>query len=176
MNTIELLAVGVRLLGVYFLLQFVQFLGSSYSSYYQMASSLPEFNPFFVAGGYAFTAMLMLAFALVFIKFPATVAGWLVPKIDKDSSTISGSLIELQLTGFTLLGVYILSWAIPDLIHNSALLAVIPHYDESYLISDRPYDVINIVVTAVEIVIGLFLTLQAKGLVRLINKFRYAGA
>ena len=176
MTTIELLSIGIRLLGVYFLVKFVQFIGTAYLPYHQMVLSATDFNPLIISGGYTITAVLMLAFSIIFIKFPATVSKNLLPRTSVESLVLSGSAKELQLAGFTVLGVYILSWAIPDLIHNSALLVVVPHYDESYTMSNKPYDLINLGVTVVEIAIGFYLTLQSQGLVRLINKVRYGGA
>lgn len=174
MKTIDVLAIGVRLLGLYFVMKLIQYLGSAYFSYHQMALSMPDFNPLIIAGGYAISALIMLVFCTLFIKFPATIAYKLLPRTDKDSTVLSGDAVQLQLAGFSLLGIYILSWAIPDLIHNSALLAVIPNYDGSYSMGKRPYDLINLGVTVIEIIIGLYLVLQAKGLVGLIDKLRYA--
>jgi len=176
MRTIELLAIGIRLLGMYFLVKCVQFIGTAYASYHQMAISLPEFNPLIILGAYAITAVLMFAFAIIFIKFPAIISKSLLPRTSVESPVLPGSPKELLLAGFAVLGVYILSWAIPDLIHNSALLIVIPRYEQSYSMGNRPYDLINLGVSVVEIVIGLYLTLQAQGLVRLINKVRYGEA
>ena len=176
MKTNELLAIGIRLLGIYFLIQFVQFIGAAYFSYTQVVLSMPDINTHIISVGYIITAVMILIFSLAFIKFPATVANKLLPNTSNDSPLLSGSAKELQLAGFSLLGIYILSWSIPDLIHNSALLIVIPNYDESYSMVNRPYDLINLGVTLVEITIGLYLTLQAQGLVKLINKVRYAGS
>ena len=175
MKTIDVLAIGIRLLGLYFVMKFIQYLGSAYVSYHQMSLSMPDFNPLIIVGGYAISAIVMLVFCALFIKFPAIIASKLLPRTNKDSAVLSGDAAQLQLAGFSLLGIYILSWAIPDLVHNSALLAVMPNYNPSYFISDRPYDLINFGVTVIEIVIGLYLVLQAKGLVNLIDKFRYAG-
>jgi hypothetical protein len=175
MKTIDVLAIGVRLLGLYFVMKFIQYLGSAYVSYQQVSLSMPDFNPLIIAGGYAISAIVMLVFCMLFIKFPAIIASKLLPRTNKDSTVLSGDAAQLQLAGFSLIGIYILSWAIPDLVHNSALLAVMPSYNPSYSMSDRPYDLINFGVTVIEILIGLYLVLQAKGVIKLIDKFRYVG-
>jgi hypothetical protein len=175
MKTIELLAVGVRLVGLYLLVLTIKYVGSAYFSYHQMAISMPDFNPLVISGGYVVSALLMFIFSILFIKFPATIAYRLLPKADKDSPKLSEDSSQIQLAGFTLLGIYILSWAIPDLIYNLAVLSVIPFYDSSYSMGNRPYDLVNLGVTIIEIIIGLYLVFQAKGLVKLIDRIRYAG-
>jgi len=176
MNTIELLAVGIRLLGLYLLFKSLQFLASAYFSYHQVSLSMHDFNPFMISGGYIVSALLMFLCCGLFIKFPVTVADKLLPRVGKTDTELSGDAVQLQLAGFSLLGVYILSWAIPDLINNFALLAFIPNDDPSYSSGSNPYDIINLAVTVVEVVIGLYLVLQSQGLVNLIKRLRYAGA
>lgn len=175
MKTIEVLAIGIRLLGIYFVVKFFQFISSAYISYHQLAYAMPDVIPPILASGYAICALVMLAFCALFIKFPTIIASKLLPKTNKESAVLSGDAAQLQLAGFSLLGIYILSWAIPDLIHNSALLVVMPSYEPSYSINDRPYDLINVGVTLIELVIGLYLVLQAKGLVKLLAKIRDVG-
>ncbi|WP_317930221.1 hypothetical protein [Halioxenophilus sp. WMMB6] len=171
MKTIELLAIGIRLLGLYLGFQLLQFSSSFFYTYQQFQLVMPEQGPMPLLAVYTVCTVLCLVAIALFIQFPATVARWLLPKTNRESPTLSGDAQQLQLAGFTLLGITILARAIPDLIHNLALLSMMDyHYDNSRQL----YDQVNLAVTVVELLMGGYLTLQAQGLLKLINKFRYA--
>lgn len=167
----ELASVGFRLLGVYVVVVVIQTLASSFQIYTSWAT-YPEINLAAVRGILLLQIILLSLLALVLFKFPSTLANLLLGKCvtgDKPAPSIKESTILDA--GFCLLGVYILSWAIPDLIYNGL---EIYHQvaSESYYRADVLYVVVLEIATILEIAIGAFLALRAKGLRKLLWRIR----
>jgi len=175
MKGLELLAVGIRLIGFICILKAAKGLSEAFSSYSQFSIQIPGESPALLILGYVFTTLVLLVLALIFIKFPLSISRKLMPVSDIDEPMINGSMQDFQLSCFTILGVYILSWSIPDFIHNACLIIFLSDQD-GYKHIERPYDIINQVVTVFEISIGLYLTLKARGLLNLIQTLRQVGA
>jgi hypothetical protein len=113
----------------------------------------------------------MIAFSLLMVKFPMTISRILVTRSEADSPLIEENGEAIQIAGFTILGVYILTWAIPDFIHNAMYLWQIKKYAPNDQ-SSYSATIINELVTVVEIFLALYLTIGAKGLVNSIRKLR----
>jgi hypothetical protein len=115
---------------------------------------------------YVFFAIL----ALFAIKFPLTVSKMLISKDAADSVSLNMTPADLSVVCFTVLGVYILSWAFPDFVYNC-----FEYWANSSVRFETP-ELSNIkltlAVTILEIAIGLYLALNAKGLKNVILKLR----
>lgn len=120
---------------------------------------------------YYASEFLVLILSLMMIFFPVTMAKFFIPKTDSLETLGIEKTCLIMPIGITLMGVYILTWAIPDLIDN-ALFAWMQR--SLHIQNDPAVQNVNIalVVTIVEIGIGLYCALGASGISRLINKLR----
>lgn len=170
MKLIEITALAVRLLGIYLLLDAIVNAGAllpllfggngveAHSPYSSMLPLLISKTLFFGAVG------------LVMIFFPITLSKRLVPQTSLDMPTITAAGAEFSETALCLLGIYILSWALPDLAYN--LMIYNATYQTSDIFGSTVETKVSIAVTMIEIAIGLFLTLRSNGLVALISRLR----
>lgn len=166
MKSVELLALGLRLLGFYGVIKTMEYIGISYKYSY----SMPAENAAFWYVVYGATIALMLLASLFLIKFPVIVARKLLPKTNQDDVTLKGTPEDIQITAFIILGVYILSGAIPDFIYNASMLIYMHEsYVEENLIGEY---LITEIMTGIEVGIGVYLCVQAKGLQSLLFKLR----
>ncbi|MDQ2075171.1 hypothetical protein [Marinimicrobium sp. ABcell2] len=178
MKSIDILAIGIRIVGIVFILRLIQYLSDSYSSIYRWTLSSPEENLTYILVIYGTVGLAFSVICFILIKFPVTVSRWLLPKSKDDEPVFNGSIDDLRIAAFTIIGVYILSWAIPDLFYNASMLVKVQSEGLANLYS-RDSTITYLIqggITILEILIGLYLCLQAKGLNKLILKFRGLGA
>ncbi|GAB2524116.1 hypothetical protein [Microbulbifer agarilyticus] len=116
---------------------------------------------------------LIFLCALVFIKFPNLVARKLFPKEVELNLNLSQDAERLISVFCCILGIYILSWAIPDFINNALMISFL---SKSMYMSDVVYveTIFAEIVTVVEISVGLFLCMRSAGLSALVWRFRGA--
>ncbi|WP_066963055.1 hypothetical protein [Microbulbifer sp. Q7] len=170
MKSHELLSVGLRVCGVLLI-----FLGLRTISSQYMSLGMLSYNGDERIRIYALVTVIEIALifivALTLLKFPNLVAKKLLPRDSDDKYELSKNGKEFLSITFCLLGVYILSWAIPDLINNGMWLI---HFSERAYTSDSNYaeTVIAQITTVVEIVIGGFLCFGASGLGNVLWKLR----
>lgn len=167
MKLVEVVAIGIRLIGI---LMIFLVLRDTPQLIATMKSTTVE------SGGsdtvmYMFVWFLLLALALLLIKFPLTFSKILISETESGAVIIEKDGEAIQVAGFILIGIYTLTWAIPDLFHNAMLLW---HYKKHYphrpdLISDV---VINELITLLEIAIGVLLAIKSKGVVSLVRRLR----
>ncbi len=172
MTAKELLGVGIRLLGIWFIVYSLQSLAFGVS--YAISQNRVDqtfINTMLSVTPYFLLAMVIASIGFFLIKFPYYLAAKLIPKTGLDNTQIDWEEKLVERIGFVLLGVYILSWAIPDIILNIIYLykyvGAGPN-DEANLTTSK----INTFISLIEIVIGLFLVLESRGLVKLIHKLR----
>ena len=105
------------------------------------------------------------------IKFPGAISRILVTPSSTDAPLIEENGQAIQIAGITIVGVYVLTWSIPDLFYNAFLLWEIAHYETS---QDQAMSqtISTEIVTVIEISMGLYLALGARGLSNAINKLR----
>ncbi|QKX17752.1 hypothetical protein [Microbulbifer sp. YPW1] len=117
--------------------------------------------------------LLIFLCALVFVKFPNLVAKKLFPKEVELNVNLSQDAERLISVSCCVLGIYILSWAIPDFINNALMISFL---SKSMYMSDVVYieTIFAEVVTVVEICVGLFLCMRSAGLSELVWRFRGA--
>ena len=175
MKSIEIIALGIRLLGVYFVISIV---GMVFYQYHAVLLFIKQYQDemhfvyiFFAIAG----AFLMLA--LLMIKFPLILAKWILPKADSKQVVFNGSSRDIEISAFVIIGVYVLSSALPDLLSSSmsfwySLDSKISDLWDQKAVGDYK---IQIFVNIFEIMIGLYLCLQAKSIAYLFQKLRRAG-
>ncbi|WP_394175985.1 hypothetical protein [Thalassotalea litorea] len=171
MNKLDVLSVGIRLLGIFLLV----FLLRDMPFVIETVKQFKEFNPESGSGMafYLTISILAILVSLIMIKFPVSVSKMLTTSSKADSPKLEGNAETIQITGVLLLGIYILSWAIPDLINNIIGLWQAYKY--------TPNDTVNIayiwnalITTIIEIAIGFYCALDSYGIVKMIAKLRAA--
>ncbi|SHF72850.1 hypothetical protein SAMN04487965_2557 [Microbulbifer donghaiensis] len=175
MKSTELLGVGLRLVGVYGIVKSAQFLVSavtSLSSYFS-AEYGEQFNGWFLM--HAGALLFMIASSAILINFPGTVAIWLLPKTETSGADLSQPAKDLQTTGLTILGFFVLTYAIPEFVQNLYMwwqAKGITVLNEIVKPRERFAEVLY---SGIQLALGLFLVLQAKGISALVARLRYDG-
>ena len=171
MKIIEVLAVAIRILGVLLLIRMLESL-----PYWLQALAIispdrpvPESDTYITYIQYAiFTAMALIAFLM--LKFPTLLARSLVGNLRSDSTLLEEKGQAIQIAGIAIIGIYILTWTIPDLFHNALIFWAISNHLE---ISGNSWEIkINIAITLIEIGIGFYCALGAQGISTIISKLR----
>lgn len=177
MKSIELLAIGIRVLGIFALIYAIKTGLYQYQIILQFQSNVE--NELTLVRFLATAQVgLLLAAALLMIKFPVSVSNWLLPKSKNQEPILNGSVHDVETAAFVIIGVYILSFAIPDVFDNGIWWWYSSHGETSRLWGQdgsHKY-LINQAVTVIEMAIGLFLCLRANGLSGLLRRFREAGS
>lgn len=178
MKSIEILALAIRLIGIVFILDVVQFFAYSYTTTQQWMYGNPGESAAMWLAFYGVIGFILVAACFFLIKFPMTVSRWLLPKSEGDEPIFNGSIDDLRIAAFTIIGVYILSWAIPDFFYNAGMLLHMRSQGMMDLYNEDAKDeyIIQELTTVLEIGVGLYLCLQAKGLNAMLLKFRRMGA
>lgn len=170
MKIVELLAVGIRILGIYLVLQILM----SFSEIYQLYQFTGDAG--IAAYPYVLVAEVivlgLVAFAL--IKFPITISRKLIPNDPDEKLNLPNNAEKLIAVAFVVIGVYILTWSVPDLIFNFLWLAYSHSQDFGYE-QNFQEALINQAATILEIGIGLYLVLGSRGLSRVLWLFRNTG-
>jgi len=169
MPRLEVIAVGVRLLGIFlfvFLLRDMSLVIDALSQFKQANNNVTNGIAL-----YAAITIVALLLSLYMIKFPISVSKMLSTKSRVQSPEINGNTEIFQTTGVLLLGVYILSWAIPDLINNIIHLWQIKEFMPTDT-ANIAYTWNSIITTLVELGIGIYCAINSHGLIRLIQKLR----
>jgi len=123
--------------------------------------------------GFVVTVSAILVLAAVGLWFfPLAVARKLLPKATLDQPTPL-PVEEVQRTGFCLLGLWVLTESVPDLIYYAVAFAV--STSASALMSFEKNSYANVAHTIVEFVIGVWLLLGARGLLGVLRWARTAG-
>lgn len=112
--------------------------------------------------------------AVVMWNYPEAIAKILSPKGFESAGTINLDAKMLEVAGFTIIGVYILSWAVPDLFYNFWRLQLINENADGYSLpsSEISETWAAILTTVLEIIIGVVLCLYPGNLQALVHKLR----
>lgn len=168
MKIIEVLAVAIRIMGLCLLLHLLEHMPSWLLTLGIIApdNPPPASSLYFQYG--IFITLVLVAFLM--LKLPAMLARLLVGNIPSDSPLLEENGQAIQIAGIAIIGVYTLTWAVPDLFHNVFILWVL---GEQYRGSGYLGEIkVNIAVTLIEIGIGLYCALGARGISKVINKLR----
>lgn len=168
MKIIEVLAIAIRLLGIWLLIRMLESLPDwlQVMAIIDSGRPLPEhiaYIPYAIFAALALIAFLML-------KLPTKLAELLVGNLRSDSPLLEEKGQAIQIAGITIIGIYMLTRAIPDLFHNAGMLwATSKHLMGA---SDLWVTNLNIAITLIELGIGFYCALGAQGITKVIHKLR----
>jgi hypothetical protein len=117
-----------------------------------------------------FTIPLLLAALLMWI-FPLTIAGTILPKIKTSGRSVPLRVNEIQVVAFSILGLWVLSTAVPDIFYWSTFV----YLAKGINFSLKPEHIGNVVATVIELIIGFWLLFGARGLRGLVRLTRSSG-
>lgn len=171
MKDIEFLGAGLRIAGILCIIFAIGKAGDAINTLHQFTSintgideqifKLVVLTPIFI----------ITICGFVLIRFPITLAKMLLPKSSTDTASIDFSENALSISGFTLLGAYLLTVAIPDFAYNALFL-----YHQYSLGLDQNVEItqtfIYMVFTTIQLGLGLYLLVGAKGLYKTIRRIR----
>lgn len=170
MKFLEIAALGIRLAGIILLIDYTADIPSMIIQTQQL------FDPAYTGTLKVmwFSLVFSLLLCLFLIKFPVTIAKLIMPRTSADSPVINFDERNATITGFTVLGVYILTWSSADFFGNFLDLystyRFSPH-DSQLIFEIWMYQVSTIF----EMSIGLYLAVGSGGLYRLIQNLRGRG-
>jgi hypothetical protein len=149
MKAIELLSIGLRLLGLYLIFSCIYML-FVFSAYFQQdemgGSSAPSYLPI----------VINCLIGIVLIKFPLSISKWLLPNNIVIDDTVSVSAKNLQTCLICILGIYIMSMYIPEVIKAIYQAYILTEMNGSSIFSE----IVNASLSPiVHLVIGIFLSL-----------------
>jgi hypothetical protein len=173
MRLVETTALAIRLLSIYLL--FISL--SNLISYIARITTLDPYTHYGQSDAYAagFAFLVLIIAALICFIFPIKIATWLLPRETNPSPVLNGELETIQLAAFTIIGVAIIAFGLPDLISNVILVYVRQNFENQDL-SSLYWSYGQIFITLIKISIGSYLTFGASGLVGIIKKLRMAGS
>jgi uncharacterized protein YqhQ len=111
--------------------------------------------------------------AAIFIKFPLTLAKQLSPTSSKEELSFSKNSNAILDVFICLLGIYILSWAVPDLVDNS--LYIYLNKDNDFQMQAVRDTYVSLYTTVVEIIIGLCFAIWGKSFINILRRVRSFG-
>ena len=166
----EVTALALRVLGIYLAVRALRTITMYTVRYNQVPESNFGDTTNLIYAGYAEGVVFFLCAALL-LKFPVSIANKIIPRSSTDSPIINTSGQSLEISAFVIIGVYTLSWSIPDLIDNSIymyeLKQFVPGDNKAWVDA-----VGRQLVTLIEITIGFYLALGSKSLHKVITKLR----
>lgn len=124
---------------------------------------------------YAYLALMVffLFLALFLWHFPLTIAKRLITFKDSGEDCVdSVTADQLQIVGFTTLGIYLLFNVLSDVVYWLSIL-FISNRNKSVTTELSPDQLSNMVSTGIELIFVLFLLLGTTGITHLLRKLRY---
>jgi len=170
MFLLNVTALFVRVLGVYLLLKIViqhRGLSSSLAAVGEDSSLLYLLTP---------GSVILSLVALAMIYFPVSIARMLIPKTSSESPSLGDGARALEICAYTVMGVYILSWALPDLVEKVVYVVLAAQTPSPLSEEDRTGLYVSMGVTLLEIAIGAFLALRAVTVSSLVMAIRSYGS
>lgn len=166
MTSAQIVGLGVRLFAVWLLVSVVRHVPHMWQFSESMQSGSSAYALIVVV------PVLTFLLAAVLWFFPLTVAKNLIPSSNR-TDYVRVPLDQAQSIGFTLLGLWILGSAVPDSFYWVFMLyqASIPET----LLDLHASHYANVVSTAVELILGIWLVFGARGLLGLLRWARTAG-
>ena len=169
MHKEQIVGVAVRLFAV-FLVIYVLRNASEIMPY------LADSSPYKISVTFLFLIVLFPILAAVLLwLFPLTIAAKIIPdiKAKKPPKTLEGG--EIELVAFSILGLWVLTGAIPDIFHWGTFVYMVKN-SEAARVELSPDNIGNIVATVVELVIGFWLLFSSKGIIGILRRLRNAGS
>lgn len=169
MSKEQIVGLAVRLFAVFLIVYTLRYSGSVIS-----LASLDS-PGFWISALVMLFAFLPVVIAFLLWRFPLSVASALIPKATNREKPKPLSEPEIQVVAFSILGLWLLASAIPDVFYW-----VIYAYRMETVgfrnVELTPQNIAGIVSTTVELVLGLWLLLGSKGIVGIVRRLRHAGS
>lgn len=168
MSREDVIAIAVRLFAIFLLITVVRSFPSAIALIGQEGP-----KPSLVLVGLVSVCSLALCAFLWF--FPLTVARKLLPTMREPRSETAMSGSVALSVGLTLLGVWVLAYALPDAIYWTTLLLLSRQVDGEYFDWGNE-QIAHMVTTLAELVFAVWLIFGSSGIKRLILRFRHGPA
>jgi hypothetical protein len=168
MRALQIVGMGVRLFAVVLVI-----LGARYST--GLLAAMEDASAGTVAVVVLLTVVVPVVASLLLWFFPLTVASKILPPLQAEEHVAPLGAHELHSVGISLIGLWVLATAIPDLVYWVSLAYFIGRSE--YAAATLPPDQLGgVVATVAEILVGMGLLFGSKGLAGLVRRFRSAGA
>ena len=177
MNAKEILGIGVKLIGVWLIVQAIG----------QASYTLTQFHLYLVLNmandpshqyiqlpaviASLLITLAYLGFGIIFIGFSSKVTSILMPAKTEDGARFEWNEIAIGRVGLVLMGAYFLATAIPPIIQNLWLYMDISQEHMVNVISARKYLIISSTSLA-QLIIGLFLIFKSNGIAKYFHKLQ----
>jgi hypothetical protein len=166
MTNAQVVALGVRLFSIWLALYLIRHAPALWSA------NMEQFPESPAAGTVIAVSIVLIAVTIALWFFPLAVARKLIPKATLDQPTPL-PIDQLQAAGFCLLGLWVLTEAIPRLVY---VIFIVYHSTRpNAMVALDPGQYAGIARTLVELGIGLWLLFGARGLLGVIRWARTAG-
>ena len=164
---IQFVAIGVRIAAIFIFLWGLMTFGSAL--YWTLKQSNSG-NPFTWI-----IALFPFILAAILWLYPLSIAKGIVPKSETGPALKDISKNEIMVGGLTLMGIGILAVRIPDLFYWLIYLVNVHHYSEFPVKMFFPESSLEgLITSAVEIGFGIWLVLGGAGILKVINRIRFA--
>jgi hypothetical protein len=127
-----------------------------------------------VAARFAFMTALQVSICAVLFIFPATIATMLLPSLKSARTPEPAHSLEWQTVGVICVGLWVLTRAIPSAFYWATYYFVARGAGLDEFASD-PQHIAGIATIAVEMALGLWLTIGGKGIAAALLRIRSAG-
>ena len=169
MNKNDFLALAIRLFGIFLLVSIIR---DSSAFIFTMMNFGEGNNTWLLVSSVIISIFILVA--LILIKFPLTIAGKIMTKIDSKEQIVSFNKDDIQYVGFTIIGMFLLARTLPDVFYwASFVFQANLVTDSSITITAK--DKSNMISTACEIIISIVVLFGANGIQNIIYKIRTLG-
>lgn len=146
-----------------------------YSAVNKAVATIPVWNREGEVSTAAIIFMLLpLALAVVMWKCAFSFTKYLLPSKTEDAEVSKWGLSDIQETAYTIIGVYVLSGAIPDGAYLFSVVIQGAALNANFGRSDSPI-IARSIITTVKLIIGFWLMFGANGLCDFLRKVKTAG-
>lgn len=163
----EVVGIAVRLFAIFLFLYTLRYV----SGLLPLAAAPPPNNVslmfIFLLGLFPILAAVLLWF------FPLTVAGRIIPNIKSKTSTSKLSAGEIEVVAFSVMGLWVLTFAIPDTFYWVTFVLLLKNVEVGN-VHLTPDNIASIVTTIVELAIGFWLLFGSRGVFAIVRRFRQA--
>lgn len=176
MSIIQLFALAIRVVGVYWLFLAVMQIGFYGLATMHLEAILVDGGTMYDIAQLAWSSVYILVTILMII-FPVKLAQWLIPGKVNHTNSEDLPVERLILSALVVAGVIIVAQAIPNVVNSGVWL----WYTTSGQVNNRLVPgssaeyMIGILTAVVELAIGLYLMFGAQGLQKMMSKFRRLG-
>jgi hypothetical protein len=161
----QIVGLAVRLFAVFLVIYVVRHASS-------LIPLLSESSKYRVGAAYLTLIVLFpIVAAILLWRLPLTVAATLIPGVNTKKRPRPINSTDMERVAFTILGVWVFATAIPDVVYWTTFVYLLNNASAGKPIF-APEDLSNIVATAVELAIGLWLLLGTRGIIDFLRRLR----